>query len=82
MVGALAGITHLPADVIYAEREGGAAWPVPLLWPFDERGWMAPILPWGDLGVTALFLGEMFALYRWPRHGQLLAWLTLLLLAS
>jgi hypothetical protein len=82
VVGILAGLSHLPADVIYGGGESGLSWPVPLLWPFAERGWVVPLLSWGDFGPTVVFLMEMFALYRWPRRGQLLAWLTLLLLAG
>jgi hypothetical protein len=32
-------------------------------------------VPWGD--VTVLFVGEMFALYRWPRRDRAVAALTL-----
>jgi hypothetical protein len=81
LVGIVAGVSHLPADMIYG---GGPAepWPVQLFWPFSERGWSYPLFPWGDRGLTLLFIGEMFALYRWPRRGQFIAWLTLAALAA
>jgi hypothetical protein len=78
VVGVLAGLSHLPADVIYGSSPGAGSWPVPLLWPFSPRGWSLPLLGWGDLGPTLVFIGEMFALYRWPARAQLLAWLALL----
>jgi hypothetical protein len=81
-VGVLAGLSHLPADMIYSGNPPRVDWPVALLWPFSERGWSFPILGWGDLGPTLIFLAEMFALYRWRGHAQLLAWLTLLALAG
>jgi hypothetical protein len=76
IVGIVAGLSHLPADIIYG---GGSApaWPVKVFWPFSEREWVYPVFPWGDLGVTILFIGEMFALARWPRFGTLIAWVTL-----
>jgi hypothetical protein len=77
-VGALAGLSHLPADLIYSGSPPAPDWPVPLLWPFSGRGWSFPILAWGDLGPTVIFVGEMFALYRWRTHAQLVAWVTLL----
>lgn len=76
-VGMLAGLSHLPADLIYGGSTGTMDWPLPLLWPFSPRQWTMPILVWGDLVPTLLFLTEMFALYRWPRLALLLAWLTL-----
>lgn len=78
-VGVLAGLSHLPTDVIYGGSAGSADWPVPLLWPFASGGWSVPILGWGDLGPTLIFIVTMFALARWPRRAQLVACLTLLL---
>jgi membrane-bound metal-dependent hydrolase YbcI (DUF457 family) len=76
-VGLLAGLSHLPADVVFNGGTALPAWPVPLLWPFSSQGWAAPIVPWGDISVTVLFVGEMFALYRWPRRDRAIAALTL-----
>jgi LexA-binding, inner membrane-associated putative hydrolase len=76
-VGMLAGLSHLPADIVFNGGAGLSAWPVPLLWPFSRQGWAVPIVPWGDIAVTVLFVGEMFALYRWPRHDRAIAALTL-----
>jgi len=81
-VGVLAGLTHLPADLIYGGGTGVRDWPLKLLWPFSAREWSWPVLVWGDLGPTALFVAEMFALYRWPARSRLLAALTLLALAA
>lgn len=76
-VGVVAALSHLPADLIYSGGAGLPDWPVPLLWPFSHRGYAYPMVPWGDLGVTLLFVGEMFALYRWPRSARAVAALAL-----
>jgi hypothetical protein len=81
-IGVLAGLSHLPADLIYGGSPGTPDWPLPLLWPFSQRQWAIPLLSWGDLGPTLLFLAEMFALYRWPALAVLIAWLTLIALLS
>jgi hypothetical protein len=81
-VGVMAGLSHLPADMIYSTNPPIADWPVPFLWPFSERGWSFPLLGWGDFGPTLIFLAEMFALYRWRRYSQLVACVTLLVLCS
>jgi hypothetical protein len=73
LVGVLAGVMHLPADLIYP-------WPIALFWPFTDRAWVLPIFDWDELGMILLLLGEMFALYHWPRYTQLIACLTLLML--
>ncbi len=77
VVGALAGLSHLPADIVFNGGNGLSPWPVPLLWPFRPDGWAAPIVPWGDLTVTVLFVGEMFALYYWPGRERAIAALAL-----
>jgi inner membrane protein len=73
----LAGLSHLPADIVFNGGTGLSVWPVPLLWPFSQQGWALPIVPWGEVTVTVLFIGEMFALYRWPRRDRVIAALTL-----
>jgi hypothetical protein len=81
-VGVLAGVSHLPADLIYSTAPPTPDWPVPLLWPFSGRGWSYPILGWGDPGPTVIFVAAMFALYRWRTRAQLVAWITLLALGT
>ncbi len=80
-IGILASFSHLAADLVYSYGNG-QPWPLPLLWPFSGRSWVIPVLRWGDLGATLLFIVEMFALYRWPSRGTGIAWLTLALVAA
>lgn len=77
LTAALASLSHLPADLIYSGRPGMENWPLELLWPFSTRTWAFPIVPWGDVGATLVFIAEMFALYRWPARSELTARLTL-----
>lgn len=76
----LASLIHLPADMIYSGHPEMRNWPLQLLWPFSERGWVWPLVAWGNVGTSLLFVGEMFALYRWPKRTRSIAWLTLLAL--
>jgi membrane-bound metal-dependent hydrolase YbcI (DUF457 family) len=78
VVGMLASLSHLPADMVYSGKQDMMSWPLQLLWPFSEQGWAWPLVAWGDLTTTVIFIGEMFALYRWPRHAQAIALFTLL----
>jgi membrane-bound metal-dependent hydrolase YbcI (DUF457 family) len=77
LVGLLAVLSHLPADLVYNGSSELAPWPVPLLWPFSPEGWQYPLVPWGDMVTTAVLLLEMFALYIWSNRGQLVACATL-----
>jgi membrane-bound metal-dependent hydrolase YbcI (DUF457 family) len=81
-VSVLAALIHLPADVVYSGHPEMTSWPLKLLWPFSGQGWVWPLVPWGDVGATLLFVAEMFAIYRWPRRAQSLACLTLLAVLS
>jgi membrane-bound metal-dependent hydrolase YbcI (DUF457 family) len=71
--GVIAGLSHLLADFFYSGYGNAESWPLQLFWPFSTRGWCYPIVPWGDLGATVLFIVEMFLLYRWPARSQLIA---------
>jgi hypothetical protein len=73
LLGVLAGLSHLPADVVYGGAPGQPSWPLRPLWPFSQRGWGTAVIAWGDLGATFIFLAEMFALYRWPGGARLVA---------
>jgi hypothetical protein len=76
-MGVLAGFSHLAADFFYSGHREMRTWGLPLLWPFSDRSWAMPTVPWGDVGATLIFIGEMFALYRWPMRARPVAWLTL-----
>lgn len=78
VIGVFAALSHLPADMVYSGGGGLQSWPVQVLWPFSEQGWVWPLVAWGDLATTLIFIVAMFALYRWPRRAQLVAVATLL----
>jgi membrane-bound metal-dependent hydrolase YbcI (DUF457 family) len=80
-VGILACNSHLLADFFYS---GGreSPWPLPLLWPFSSRSWALPLVPWGDLGATLIFVLEMFLLYWRPRQARLIACVALALVIA
>jgi membrane-bound metal-dependent hydrolase YbcI (DUF457 family) len=78
IMGLLASLSHLPADMVYNGHPQMQSWPVQLLWPFSAQGWVCPLVAWGDITTTLIFVGAMFALYRWPRQAQGIAGLTLL----
>jgi membrane-bound metal-dependent hydrolase YbcI (DUF457 family) len=79
--GAIASLSHLFVDLFYSGGRQLSAWPLPLLWPFSNRGWTYPCVPWGDMGTTLLFVAEMFVLYRWPSKARLIAGGTLSVVA-
>jgi hypothetical protein len=81
-VGVLAASTHLPADLIYSGAPGLPDWGLKFLWPFSQREWSYPVVPWGDLATTLVFVAEMFALLRWPGRAQLIAVASLLAVAA
>jgi hypothetical protein len=78
IVGLLASLSHLPADLVYSGHPQMRSWPIQVFWPFSDQGWVWPLVAWGDLTTTLIFVGEMFALYCWPKRAQLIAVATLL----
>jgi membrane-bound metal-dependent hydrolase YbcI (DUF457 family) len=79
--GALASLSHLAVDCVYSWHPGMQPWALPLFWPFSDKSWVFPIVPYGDLGATLIFIGEMFAIYRWPGRARGLASIALVLVA-
>jgi membrane-bound metal-dependent hydrolase YbcI (DUF457 family) len=66
LVAMCAAVSHLPADMVYSGGQGLSDWELQLLWPFSTRGFVFPMVRWGDIGATLLFVAGMFAMLRWP----------------
>jgi membrane-bound metal-dependent hydrolase YbcI (DUF457 family) len=79
VVSLVVALSHLPADMVVSGAAGLSDWHLQLLWPFANRGFVHPLVPWGDPGVTLVFVGGMFAMLRWPKRLQMVAIATLLL---
>ena len=82
IVGVLAALSHLPADLVFSGGYGLPDWELKLLWPISHEGSVYPMIPWGDPGVTIVFAAGMFAMVRWPTRIQSLAGNALLLMVA
>ncbi|MDP6466968.1 MAG: metal-dependent hydrolase [Pirellulaceae bacterium] len=82
MVGVLTALSHLLADLVYSGGYGLPDWELKLLWPFSNEGFVYPMIPWGDPGVTIVFVVGMFAMVRLPTRIQSLAGGALLLMVA
>jgi membrane-bound metal-dependent hydrolase YbcI (DUF457 family) len=81
-VGLAASLSHLGADLVFSGHARLADWGLPLCWPFSERQWVFPMVRWGDVGASVIFVAGMFAMVRWPQRIERLAGLTLLLVVG
>lgn len=79
LIGSLAALSHLATDLVVSGAATAGDWELKLLWPFSQRGWVWPMLRWGDPGPSVILFGGAFAMLRWPPHARALAWGTLLL---
>lgn len=77
-VATAAALSHLVGDLFFSGGMGLADWELQLAWPFSARGWVYPMVPWGDVGVTLVFTAGMFAMLRRPARVTLVARGTLL----
>jgi hypothetical protein len=78
-VGTISSLSHLAVDLVYSGHPQLTSWPLLLLWPFSNKPFVYPIVPYGDLGATLIFVVEMFCLYGWRARAQILAAVTLIL---
>ena len=81
-VGVVASLCHLAADVVFSGHATLSDWGLRLFWPFSDRYWAYPMVPWGDPSVTVIFVIGMFAMIRWPARLQTVAGLTLTLVVG
>lgn len=72
-----AALSQLPADMVFSGTEDLPDWELRLLWPFSDQGWVYPMVPWGDVGATLLFVAGMFALMKRPTRATSISRLTL-----
>ncbi len=77
-----AALSHLPADIVVSGGRRYGDWPVQILWPISERGWVDPRVPWGDVGITLIFIAGAAAMLWRPRRMRLIAALALGAVAS
>jgi len=82
LVAIIASFSHLPADMFVSGTASLPDWEVSLFWPWRRRGWVFPLVPWGDPGMTLAFVDGLFALVRWRHQAQHVSLLTLLALAA
>lgn len=47
---------HLPCDMVVSGGSGLSDWHVLPLWPFSDRGYVFPLVPWGDIGPTFVLM--------------------------
>jgi len=77
LTSAAAALSHLAADLVFSGAAGLADWELQLWWPFSQQGYVYPLVRWGDVGVTLIFVVGMFAMVRWQRHVRHIAAVTL-----
>ncbi len=77
LVALIATLSHVFSDMIFSGYADYADWPIKILWPFSDRGFVYPVIPWGDIGVIVIFFLGLFAMLRWPIKTQRIAVLTL-----
>jgi len=78
-VAVLASLAHLGGDLVFSGHPVLPEWGIRLFWPLSDRFFAYPMVPWGDPGVTIVFVAAMFAMLRWRQHRQAIAAATLLL---
>ena len=70
VVATAAVLSHLPADAVVSGTATLPDWELHVLWPFSDCGWVYPLIPWGDAGVTIIFVAGLFAMVRWKQQTQ------------
>ncbi len=77
-VGVLASLSHLAADLVYSGHAKYSDWGLKLLWPFSDRAFVYPMVPWGDIGAAVILSVGMFAMIGWRSRVRAVAGATLL----
>ena len=73
VVSIIAAQTHAPCDMIVSGTKSLPDWEVLWLWPFSSKGFVYPLVPWGDVGITLILFAGMFVMLRYRERRQYVA---------
>ena len=73
----LAALSQLPADLVVSGTATLGDWKLKLFWPLSDRGYVFPLVRWGDAVISVVFVVGMFAMLRWQAIRQHIACFTL-----
>ena len=77
LTAVLAALSQLPADLVVSGTATLTDWELQLFWPWSDRGYVFPLVRWGDVTISVVFTVGMFAMLRWPARTQHIAGCTL-----
>ena len=81
-VAFIAALSQIPADAVVSGGKGLSVWELKPLWPFSHKGFVYPMVPWGNVGATLIFSVGMLAFVRWKGQLQNIALATLVSVAA
>jgi hypothetical protein len=81
-VGVVASLSHLAADLVYSGHAKYSDWGLQLLWPFSDRAFVYPMVPWGDIGAAVILSAGMFAMLARPSRVRPIGWTALVAVAA
>jgi len=79
-IAMLAQLLHLPCDMIVSGGAGLSDWAIQPWWPFSDRSYVYPMIPWGDVGPTVLLMAGAILSAKVPKFVSTISKATLLLL--
>ena len=68
LTAVLAAWSHLATDLLFSGHAQLSDWGLKLFWPFSARAYVFPVVRWGDVLPTLIFVVGMFAMLRWRSH--------------
>jgi membrane-bound metal-dependent hydrolase YbcI (DUF457 family) len=68
---------HLPCDMLVSGGAGLSDWEIRPFWPFDNRGFVLALLPWGDIGPTIILMAGAIVVAKYSGRRSLHAGMTL-----
>ena len=77
LIALITAWSHLVGDMVFSGTATLADWELKLFYPFSDRGFVYPLISWGNVGVTVIFILGMFAMLRWKDQTAWIARLTL-----
>lgn len=82
LVAILSQLLHLPCDMVVSGGGGLADWAIQPWWPFSDRGYVFPLIPWGDVGPTVILMAGVIIAAKRPERTSAISAITLTLLVA
>ncbi|MEC8554929.1 MAG: metal-dependent hydrolase [Planctomycetota bacterium] len=70
LIAVIVQVIHLPCDMVVSGGNGLSDWLTKPFWPFNDAGFVYPLIPWGDVGPTIILMAGLILSAKYPTNSS------------